>query len=204
MNIYVRGRGLRFAPYEGRTYTVIRKIRGTGGIVMEGPGTLRFARSRYLDKEQSDPVDINPNPAVDLTVNTGTKLYNPCTVMYSGATEINAGTVDFGGFSLTNMTLIGAGGTVKNAQFVRATLANTNLVFASDVSFDVNTKFDFGAFDAEAGDEFLIGRYEGVAPDVASWRGRNFAAKGLKARFSAQDGVISATVEPVGLQIIVR
>lgn len=204
MNIYVRGRGLRFAPYEGRTYTVIRKIRGTGGIVMEGPGTLRFARSRYLDKEQSDPVDINPDPAVDLTVDTGTKLYNPCTVMYSGATEINAGTVDFGGFSLTNMTLTGAGGTVKNAQFVRATLANTNLVFASDVSFDVNTKFDFGAFDAEAGDEFLVGRYEGVAPDVASWRGRNFAAKGLKARFSAQDGVISATVEPVGLQIIVR
>ena len=36
MNIFVRGRGLRFAPYEGRTYTVRRKIRGDGGVVTVG------------------------------------------------------------------------------------------------------------------------------------------------------------------------
>ena len=204
MNIYVRGSGLRFAPYAGRTYTVIRKIRGGGGIVMDGPGTLRFGRSQYLNVEQADPVDINPDPCIDLGNDTGTEKYHPCTVCYSGATEVNGGTIDFGGFSLTNMTLSGAGGVVSNAHFVNTTLANTNLTFTSGIEFSGKTHVDFSDADVSDGDVVVIGRYTGAAPDVAAWRGRNFAKRGLKALFSAEGGEITASVQQTGVLVIVK
>ncbi|MBO5751339.1 MAG: hypothetical protein J6R80_02920 [Kiritimatiellae bacterium] len=203
MNIFVRGRGLRLAPYAGRTYDVIRKIRGTGGIVMDGPGTLCFRRSRYLDIEQADPIDIDPVLDKDLGDNTGTELYNPCTVQYTGNTELNGGTIDFGGFSLTNMTLTGKGGTVLNAAFERLRISNTNIVFGSGVTFGGTTRFDFADIEASDGDKIVVGRYSAEPPNVSKWRARN-TARNLKATFSVADGVISAEFKSTGAIVLVR
>ena len=189
MNIFVRGRGLRFAPYEGRTYTVRRKIRGDGGVVMDGPGTLVFGRSQYLNVENPD---------------SGETAYDPCTVAYTGNTEVNGGVIDFGGFSLTNMTFTGAGGRIENATLVNTTIANTNLTFAADVAFGSRTRVDFGNLDVADGDVVTVGHYEGTAPDVTLWRGRNFKTRGLKATFAAEGGDIVATVKVPGLMLIVR
>jgi hypothetical protein len=203
MNIFVRGRGLRLAPYAGRTYDVIRKIRGTGGIVMDGPGTLRFRRSRYLDIEQADPIDIDPALEKDLGDNTGTELYHPCTVQYTGNTELNGGTIDFGGFSLTNMTLTGKGGTVLNAAFERLRISNTNIVFGSGVTFGGTTRFDFADIEASDGDKIVVGRYSAEPPNVSKWRARN-TARNLKATFSVADGVISAEFKSTGAVVLIR
>ena len=202
MNIFVRGRGLRFAPYEGRTYTVRRKIRGEGGIVMDGPGTLVFGRSQYLNREQCDTIEYGNQWYSEAT--TDTEHYSPCTVAYTGATEVNGGVIDFGGFSLTNMTFTGAGGRIENATLVDATIANTNLTFAADVAFEGRTRVDFGNLDVADGDVVTVGHYEGTEPDVTLWRCRNFKTRGMKATLAAEGGDIVATVKLPGLMLIVR
>ena len=171
---------------------------------MDGPGTLCFRRSRYLDIEQADPIDIDPALEKDLGDNTGTELYNPCTVQYTGNTELNGGTIDFGGFSLTNMTLTGKGGTVLNAAFERLRISNTNIVFGSGVTFGGTTRFDFAGAQVTSGDKFVVGRYDGEAPDVSRWRGRNLPKKNLKTIFTAADGVILAEFDDTGVVILVR
>lgn len=182
IDFQVAGRGLKVAPYEGRTYSVTRPLTGSGGIVMDGPGTLRFCPAMLKDVAEADPV----------------------TPKYTGATEINGGVIDFGGFSLTNMTFTGAGGRIENATLVNATIANTNLTFAADVAFEGRTCVDFGDLDVADGDVVTVGHYEGAAPDVALWRCRNFKTRGMKAAIAAEGGDIVATVKVPGLMLIVR
>ena len=182
IDFQVAGRGLKVAPYEGRTYSVTRPLTGSGGIVMDGPGTLRFCPATLKGVAEADPV----------------------TPKYAGATEVNGGTIDFGGFSLTNMAFIGAGGRIENATLVNATIANTNLTFAADVAFRGRTRVDFGNLDVADGDVVTVGHYEGTEPDVTLWRCRNFKTRGMKATLAAEGGDIVATVKVPGLMLIVR
>ncbi len=70
----------------------------------------------------------------------------------------------------------------------------------------VTTYVDFGGLDVASGDVLTVGRYEGTAPDILSWRGINFGngTRGLKAEFATAGGEIVATILMPGLRIIVR
>lgn len=206
MNIFVHGRGLRFAPPAGRTYTVIRKIRGDGGVVMDGPGTLVFGRSQYLNVEQADTIEAGLPPCSD-SKTTGAAGYDPCTVAYAGATEVNGGTVDFGGLTVTGVRFTGTGGTVCHGTLAGGRTANTNLTYGVGLAFAGRYVIDLERTEETAladGDEVVVGHYAGVAPDLSRWRVRNLGARHLKGFLSAADGHIRATVRRVGGLVIIR
>jgi len=139
---------------------------------------------------------------------------------FVGRTFKVAGTLDFGGASVTGAVITTAGGTVRNVTLVKPTFAveydasgapkGITLDGTNGLALDGRVTFDFdnghaGRVTLPVGTVLTVATWTGAKPDVARWRGIN-CGEGMTARFEAKDnGEVVATVCNLpGLMLIIR
>jgi autotransporter-associated beta strand protein len=185
LRVVSKGNGLVLAPQEGGAYTWRLDLTGPGGLVKRGEGTLTI---------------------------------NATNMLYSGVTRVECGTLDLDGSSPARMTFAGPG-TLANGTLISPVfnLAGADLQrgdaavsLAADATVSGYVKVDLGRTSEESSltplpsEAFTVLKYEAAAPDVSSWRLRGSGLKGVRGVFNASNGVVTCSIEPTGLTVIIR
>lgn len=185
LQIAVEGAGLVLEPPAGRTWELRMPVSGDGGIVVGGEGRV------VLDGEKwsaQGAARINSGSTLDLDGTVVEGLY------VTGGGTLTGGTV--------------RGGGVAVALKKDGTLADDAIPVLDGVLFSgpvrVRPELVEGTLSAPYR-AVAVARYEGDAPDVASWRmAKQPSDRALGAKFSAKDGKIYMTPGHYGMVLIVR
>ncbi len=209
----VTGDGLRLAPAEGVTWTWAGSIAGSGGIVKDGAGTVRFVKRISRGASTDDPT-IAYTGVTDVRAGTLAIAQGAASSLAGRVFRI-AGTLDLEGGSASGIVLQAAGGTVKSANCEGLTIVVADGF--SPVTLDAENGFymsgrtlvDFSeAPDSlkQKGASFVVARWTGsTPPDIAKWRSSNVSSD-CKAAFHAdgEGNIVARIVSSTGLVIYCR
>ena len=182
----MRGAGAVLKPASGATYTINAKLEGTGGLVVDGEGTVTFGSG---SAKFTGALDVRQGVA-DFSSNGGAASFTAV----KGAGTVSAATM---GAVALPLTLL-ADGTASNV-----------VTFAS-CTFGGPVKVDLGFTEENPIAEpypqgLVVARYTGTAPDVGRLRLVGTGKKNLRGVFSAANGEISLEeVIQTGVILIVR
>ena len=174
-SVELQAGGLKLPVAAGRTFTTDCRFWGEGGVEKSGEGTLKFGPGAYQFK---GPMCALAG-TVDLT---------------------DAGTITNGCFGAGAGTI--ANGTLKDPVF-RLDAGAPNLV---DCTFSGRGYLDIGDEPLEQPypTDVTLLHFTGTAPNVANWRLRGAAKKGLGAKFTVVGNEVKVTIEERGLLLLVR
>ena len=182
----LRGAGAVLKPASGATYTINAKMEGTGGLVVDGEGTVAFGANTA---QFTGALDVRQGTA-DFSANGGAAAFTAA----KGAGTVSGATM---GAVTLPVTLLGDG-TVSNV-----------LTFA-DCTLGGRVTVDFGrtaqtAFTAPYPRNLLVARYSGAtAPAAVGWRMASSGVDGYRGKFTFADGEVRMSVLPAGFAINFR
>ena len=181
--VKVEGAGLVLNVPDGVTWTVNTPVRGSGGIVKKGSGTLSMGASSvgYFGTTRIDAgvVDLGGNALA---------------VKVAGPGRVQNGTIANGGIAIS----LSDDGTVSG-----------DIPTLSGVSVSGRFVVDLGRASAttelaQPYREVAVAAYDGAAPSVAGWRVVNTGQRHVGATFEARDGYVYMTPFTKGSTLIVR
>ena len=181
--VKVEGAGLVLDVPDSATWTMNTPVRGTGGIVKKGAGTLVLGASSvgYAGATRIDAgvVDLGGNALA---------------VKVAGPGRVQNGTIANGGIAIS----LSDDGTVLG-----------DIPTLGGVSLSGRFFVDLGRADATAVleqpyREVAVAAYNGAAPSVSGWRVVNSGQRHLGATFEARDGYVYMTPVNQGAMLIVR
>lgn len=180
----MRGKGVIMKPSAGHTFTTLAPFTGTGGLVVDGEGTVAFGENTA---QFTGTLDVRQGTA-DFSSNGGAAAFKSAK---------GAGTVS--GASTGALTLpieLLPDGTSSNS------LMFANCTFGGGVKVDLGRTAET-ALAMPYPKNVLVARYAGAAPDVSSWRLVGTGVKGVRGKFTAANGEVRMDVEPAGSLLIV-
>jgi len=198
----VTGDGLRLAPAAGVTWTWAGSVVGSGDIVKDGDGTVRFVKRISAGEDTDDPT-MKFTGVTD--VRAGTLAVAQGAAELEGRVFKVAGTLDFEGASVSGFVVQGAGFTIAVADgFSPVTLdaedgfqmSKRTLVDFAEAPESIKTE----------GASFAVARWNGsTPPDISKWRSTNVSSD-LQATFSVdgQGNIVAEIVPRGGFMIIYR
>lgn len=208
----VTGDGLRLAPAAGVTWTWAGSVVGSGDIVKDGDGTVRFVKRISAGSSTDDPT-MKFTGVTD--IRAGTLAVAQGAAELAGRVFKVAGTLDFEGASVSGFVVEAAGGTVRNANCEGFTIAVTDGF--SPVTLDAENGFEMSrrtlvdfAEAAESlkakGESFVVARWTGsTPPNVTRWRSSNVSSD-CKATFRAdgEGNIVAEIVSKGGTVVVLR
>jgi hypothetical protein len=178
----MRGKGVILKPAEGKTFTTLAAFTGTGGLVVDGAGTVAFG--------------------MDTAKFTGTLDVRQGAADFSGNGKA-------AGFASVKGAGTVRGATIGNVKLF-AGEADTGVLTFADCSFDGRVTVDLG-YTAESPledplpENLVVARCSGTtAPDVQNWRLTGTGREGLKGVFAISNGNVFVSVRPKGFSVILR
>lgn len=210
--------GLTLPAAEGQTVRVAHPIIGEGSVIKTGAGTLRFETAETWNDDRTVMTKLAETETFAFTgvceVREGALTFESGALADGGRIVADAGTtVDFGGAAVS--PVIGGSGTFRNGTCESLTLVpdidaegvTLSAPNLEGLSFAGRVRVDFGRDESEPlvlGKAYEVARYSGTAPDVGGWRVKNTGHSSVKGAFVAANGVVTVTVEPSGLILLVR
>ena len=179
----MRGVGAVLKPASGATYTINATMEGSGGFVVDSPGTVAFGAN---SAQFTGTLDVRQG-TVDFAANG---------VAASFTAAKGAGTVS--GASMGSLTLpieLLPNGTSSNS------LMFANCTFGGGVKVDLGRTAET-ALARPYPENVLVARYTGTAPAVGSWRLVGTGVKGVRGKFTAANGEVRMNVKSAGVVLI--
>ena len=182
----MRGAGAVLKPASGATYTINAKMEGTGGLVVDGEGTVAFGANAA---QFTGTLDVRQGTA-DFSANGGAAAFTAA----KGAGTVSGAAMD----AVTLPVTLLDDGTVSNV----LTLADCTLGGRVTVDFGRTAQT---AFTAPYPRNLLVARYSGAtAPAAVGWRMAGSGFDGYRGKFTFADGEVRMTVLPAGFAINFR
>ena len=130
----------------------------------------------------------------------GTVILPGDRIKYAGVTCAESGVIDFGGTSVTNVTLAGAGSFVNGTLTDAKVLADGLAPQIDGVTLDGKVTVVFGETAPEIGTTVDVARYTG---SIANWKAKR--SKDYSVTLTTDGTTVKATIEPPkGLMLIFR
>lgn len=181
----MRGKGVILKPALGHTFTTLAPFRGTGGLIVDGEGTVAFG----ADTAQfTGTLDVRQG-AADFSSNGGAAAFKSA----KGAGTVSGATMG----SLTLPIELLPNGTSSNS------LMFANCTFGGGVKVDLGRTAET-ALARPYPENVLVARYTGTAPAVGSWRLVGTGVKGVRGKFTAANGEVRMNVESAGVVLIIK
>lgn len=186
VGLYATGGGLILAPQAGKVWRLATPIRGDGGFVKRGAGTLRLDTAELL----------------------GEKTEETSVIRCTGVNRVEEGVLDLVAGAAKGIVLAGSGtvtGTAESVLLKPAFGDEPETLLFDGATFVGRVKVDLSALEsAVVGTSVAVARYAGAAPAASTFKAIGLP-KGLGADFTVVAGVVTATVRNAnGLLIFVR
>lgn len=181
----MRGKGVILKPAAGATFTTLAPFGGTGGLVVDGPGTVAFGAGTA---DFAGTLDVRQG-TVDFSANGEAAAFTAV----KGSGTVSGATMGAVSFPITLL----ADGTSSNA------------VTFADCTFGGTLKVDLGRTEVNPlvepyPENVLVARYTGTTPPVGKMRLVGTGCKNLRGEFVAAGGEVRMNVVPTGMMVIVR
>ncbi len=202
-------KGLYLAPASGKEWRMAKAITGTGGVVMDGAGTLRFVTQEIIQSEGAETNKIG-------AAGTSAAISSPYTLDFDGPMDIASGAVVAEEGSVrTNAVFTGAGTlSAVNCPTPKFLLSVDDNYTAARV-LTLNGFSTIGGATVDLGrtaenplrrpfSDIVVAHYTGEAPNVLDWKAVNHGLDMVTGFFRAEGGDVILTLRTSGSVLIFK
>ncbi len=181
----MRGAGAVLKPANGATYTINARLEGTGGLVVDGEGTVAFGENAA---QFTGALDVRQGTA-DFSSNGGTAAFTAV----KGAGTVSGATMG----DVTLPVTFLPDGTVSNV------LTFADCTCSGHITVDLGHTAE-NPLAMPYPQHLLVARYTGTAPDVLRWRMKGSGVSELRGKCVAENGEIRMRVYQAGFLVNFR